>query len=172
LSIIIKSKKDEKKTPISIEYTEMRDGKESMMIKINKTLSIPDSEYEEKFIQASGPGGQNVNKVATAVQLRFALKESAVLPDSTKDRIRSLVPGSVTKEGDLLIESSTFRTQDKNRVAARERLADIIRKGLKTPRKRKRTKPTRASRERRLNRKKTHSRKKKLRKPPKYNGEY
>ncbi len=139
------------------------------MIEITETLSIPDSEYEEKFIQSSGPGGQNVNKVSTAVQLRFSLKESAVLPDAVKDRIRSLVPGSVTKDGDLLIESSQFRSQEKNRSAARERLKHIIRKALKSPRKRKRTKPTRSSQERRLARKEIHSQKKKLRKPPNYN---
>jgi ribosome-associated protein len=134
------------------------------MIKINKSLFIPDSEYEEKFIQSSGPGGQNVNKIATAVQLRFSLRKSAVLSSSVKQHIQALVPGSITKDGDLLIESNQFRTQDKNRKAAQERLAVLIRKGLKSPKKRKKTKPTRASQERRLNRKHVHSRKKKLRK--------
>ncbi len=117
-------------------------------------------------MQSSGPGGQNVNKVATAVQLRFNIDQSGVLPQNVKERLKALAHNRITSEGDLIIESQNHRSQHKNRKAAREKLAQLMRKALKPPKKRKKTKPTRASDERRLEEKRLRARKKKLRKDP------
>lgn len=129
-------------------------------MKITHSLTIPDRDITEKFIHASGPGGQNVNKVASAVQLRFDLQGTEALPDAVKQRLLSLAQNQITTEGDLLIESSEFRSQAKNREAARQKLARLIRQALRPPKQRKPTRPSRASRERRLRRKQQHSQKK------------
>lgn len=136
------------------------------MIRITRTFAIPDREIQEQFVQASGPGGQNVNKVATAVQLRFDIGKSAVLPEPVKQRLRDLAHNQITTEDVLIVEAKEHRTQERNRRAAREKFAHLIRKALKPPRKRKRTRPTRASEERRLENKRIRARKKKLRKSP------
>jgi len=136
------------------------------MIRISRTFDIPESEIDEKFVQSSGPGGQNVNKVATSVQLRFNIKESSTLPSMVKERLKELTQNRITTDGVLIIESQSHRTQQKNRKAAREKLAQLIRKALKPPKKRKKTKPTRASHERRLDDKRLRARKKELRKDP------
>lgn len=136
------------------------------MIRITRTFAISDHEIEEQFIQASGPGGQNVNKVASAVQLRFDIDASASLPEAAKQRLKKMAHNQITNEGILIVEAKNHRTQERNRKAAREKFAQLIRKSLKQPRKRKKTKPTRASQERRLESKKIRARKKNLRKSP------
>ena len=123
------------------------------MIRITDTIAIGDDEVQERFVRASGPGGQNVNKVATAVELRFNVVESS-LPAEAKLRLAVLAGTRMTQEGVLLIDSRAFRTQAQNREAARERLIELIRKSLTRPRKRRPTKPKPAAREERLSEKK------------------
>jgi ribosome-associated protein len=136
------------------------------MIRINRTFAIPENEVIEKFIQASGPGGQNVNKVATAVQLRFDIDASTVLPNNVKQRLYNLGRNQITTEGVLIIEAKEHRTQDRNRKAARDKFARLLRKALKPPIRRKKTRPTRAAKEKRLKNKKIRGRKKTLRQAP------
>lgn len=136
------------------------------MMRITRTFAIPENEIEESFVQSSGPGGQNVNKVATAVQLRFNIDESKTLPIEVKLRLKKLAHNKVTTEGVLIIESQQHHTQVRNRKAARDKLTHLIRKALKPPKKRKKTKPSRASNERRLEEKHLHAKKKRLRKSP------
>jgi ribosome-associated protein len=120
---------------------------------ITDTLAIDEREFEERFVRASGPGGQNVNKVSTAVELRFDIVASS-LPSEVKARLRTLAGSRLTTEGILLIDSREFRTQAQNRDAARERLVALITQASKRPRKRRPTRPSKASRERRLESKK------------------
>jgi ribosome-associated protein len=136
------------------------------MIKISRTLAIPDSEIEEKFIQSSGPGGQNVNKVATAVQLRFNIDQSTSLPENVKERLKTISKNQITKDNTLIVEAKSHRTQERNRKEARVNFAQIIRKALKPVKKRKKTEPPKGAAEKRLERKKIRSAKKKLRQPP------
>jgi ribosome-associated protein len=117
----------------------------------------------ESFIAASGPGGQNVNKVATAVQLRFALARNATLHEDVKARLRQLAGQRMTDAGELLIVSRESRSQEQNRRTAEERLLDLVRRALVPPKKRHATKPTRASRERRLETKARKQKNKRLR---------
>ena len=115
------------------------------------TLKIPESELSEKFIHAAGPGGQNVNKVATAVQLRVHVKLSPSLTLYQKNRLKTIASHLMTLEGELLIEASKFRSQGRNREHARERLAELIEEASKPPPpKRRKTRPTKGSIERRL----------------------
>jgi ribosome-associated protein len=121
-----------------------------MPLEVTPFLTIPDSDLELSFVRASGPGGQNVNKVASAVQLRFALASSAALDERVKQRLRGLAGRRVTDDGAVLIIARNHRTQEQNRREAFERLADLIRRALIEPKPRKATRPTRASKERRL----------------------
>ena len=113
-------------------------------------LTIPDSELEERFVRASGPGGQNVNKVASAVELRFDVRASATLPEAVRDRLLARRDRRMTDEGVLVIQAQRFRTQERNREDARERLQALIEACRVAPKKRIATKPTRGSQERRL----------------------
>ena len=122
----------------------------STALEITPTLSIPDDELVERFVRASGAGGQNVNKVATAVELRFDVAGSPSLPDALRERLLSRRDRRLTDEGVLVIDAQRFRTQDRNRQDARERLAALIAAALVVPKKRIATKPSRAAKARRL----------------------
>ena len=113
-------------------------------------IVLDESEIAERFVRSSGPGGQHVNKVATAVQLRFDLKNSRSIPDDVRNRLLRLAGNRVTSEGVLILEARRFRSREKNRRDARERLLALIRKAAEPERPRKKTRPSRESRERRL----------------------
>ncbi|MGH8311586.1 MAG: alternative ribosome rescue aminoacyl-tRNA hydrolase ArfB [Steroidobacteraceae bacterium] len=132
-------------------------------VAITPTVSIPDRDLSESFVRASGPGGQNVNKVSSAVQLRFDLAGTAALDERVKERLRSLAGRRVTDDGALLIIARDQRTQEGNRREALARLTELVRRALVEPKVRKATKPTRASRERRLEGKVRSRRRKRLR---------
>jgi ribosome-associated protein len=136
------------------------------MIEISPTLSLDDSEVTLDFVRSSGPGGQNVNKVATAVQLRFNLRSSPSLPADVKERLVKLAGSRMTDEGFLLIEAKRYRTQEQNRADAILRLAALIQKSLTAPKKRRATRPTLASKTERLQSKKRRGEVKKLRRSP------
>ena len=132
------------------------------MIQITDTVAIDDRDVEERFVRASGPGGQNVNKVATAVELRFRVKGSS-LPREVKARLTTLAGSRMTQDGVLLIDSREYRTQAQNREAARERLVALIQKALVRPRRRRPTKPKPGAKEKRLTTKKLRGSIKELR---------
>ena len=133
------------------------------MLKITKTITIPDDELEFEFIQSSGPGGQNVNRVATAVQLRFDAARSPSLPEDVRRRLLRMAGRRLTREGVIVIDARTHRTQERNRKDALERLVSLIRKAAERPRPRRPTSPTAASRRRRLEGKNRRSRIKRMR---------
>ena len=132
------------------------------MLEITPSLQLDERELQIDFIRASGPGGQNVNKVATAVQLRFDVQASA-LPEQVKARLRHLAGKRMTGEGILMIEAKRFRTQEQNREDAIQRLIELIRKSLVEPKQRKKTKPSATSKAERLKEKKRRGEIKKLR---------
>jgi ribosome-associated protein len=132
------------------------------VIEITPSLQIDERELRIDFVRASGPGGQNVNKVATAVQLRFDVNASS-LPDEVKSRLMKLARNRITTEGVLLIESKRFRTQEQNREDAVERFVELVRKAMVRPKTRKKTRPTAASKEERLKEKKKRGEIKRMR---------
>jgi ribosome-associated protein len=125
-----------------------------MPLVISPQVSIPDEEFEWKFIRSSGPGGQNVNKVSSAVQLRFLLPLNSSLPVSVRNRLRRLAGQKLIDDGSILIAARSERSQEQNRRAALERLAALIQTAMIEPKIRKKTRPTRASKERRIESKK------------------
>jgi ribosome-associated protein len=127
---------------------------ECAMLEISPHLQIPDDELVERFVRSSGPGGQNVNKVASAVELRFDVAQSPSLPEALRERLLARRDRRLTDEGVLVIQANRFRDQGKNREDARTRLDDVIRAAQSVPKKRVATKPTRASQERRITTKK------------------
>jgi ribosome-associated protein len=120
------------------------------MIRINDSISIEERELEERFVRASGPGGQNVNKVATAVQLRFDLRRSPNLPDDVRERLARLAGNRLTRDGVIVIAAQRHRTLERNRKDALDRLVQLIRRAAVAPAIRRASKPPAASRERRL----------------------
>jgi ribosome-associated protein len=135
------------------------------MITVTPSIALDESEIEEHFIRASGPGGQNINKVATAVQLRFDVRRSPSLPEPVRQRLMHIGRGRITTEGILVIDARRFRTQVRNREDALYRLTELIREAAQTPKSRRQTKPTPASQRRRLESKKQRGGIKRLRGP-------
>jgi ribosome-associated protein len=133
------------------------------MIQITPELAIDENEIREEFIRASGPGGQNVNKVSTAVKLRFDAANSPSLPNDVRMRLFTLAKAYLTEHGELVIDARQFRTQPANRQDALKRLVDLIRKAAQKPRSRYSTKPTFGSRQRRLDHKNHRAKTKQLR---------
>jgi ribosome-associated protein len=136
------------------------------MIRVTAAISIDEEEIEITFIRASGPGGQKVNKVSTAAQLRFDVGASAGLPEAVRSRLIRLAGRRVTDEGVLVIDAREHRSQAQNRQAALERLIELIRRAATPPKRRRKTRPTAAARAKRLDRKRLRGRTKRLRRPP------
>lgn len=135
-------------------------------LKVTGRISIPEAELEESFIQSSGPGGQNVNKVATAVQLRFDVAHSPSLPEEVRRRLMSLAGRRLTQEGELVIEARRFRTRERNREDARERLVALVYRAAQPPKPRRKTRPPLASKRKRLENKKARGAVKRARTKP------
>ena len=135
------------------------------MIHITRNIALDESEIQIEFTRASGPGGQNVNKVATAARLRFDVRHSPSLPDDVRQRLIHLAGQRVTADGVLVIEARRFRTQERNRQDALDRLAALIRQAAAKPKRRRKTQPTLASRQRRLESKRRRGQIKRLRRP-------
>jgi len=136
-----------------------------MVIAATDTIAINEEELHEEFVRSSGPGGQNVNKVATAVQLRFDVAHTSSLPEDVRSRLMTIAKNRITDEGILVIDARRYRTQQRNRRDAREKLIHLIQKAAEQPKSRRRTKPPPAVDEERLEKKRQHSTKKKLRRP-------
>jgi ribosome-associated protein len=135
-------------------------------IRVTDTIALDENELEESFVLASGPGGQNVNKVSSAVQLRFNAAASLALPEPVRFRLMILAGGKLTKDGVVVLTARQFRDQVRNRAAARERLFEMIREAAIEPKKRRKTKPSRTSKEKRLQHKKKHAELKRTRGKP------
>jgi ribosome-associated protein len=135
------------------------------MITITRSLSLDEKEVQFFFVRASGPGGQNVNKVATAVQLRFDVGNSTSLPGDVRTRLIRIAGRRVTQDGILIIEARQYRTQERNREDAVARLVALIQRALERPKPRKKTKPSRAAEERRIESKKKRGKIKQARRP-------
>ncbi len=127
------------------------------MLVISPNLVIDDAELQERFVRSSGPGGQNVNKVSTAVELRFDIKQSACLPEPLRERLLARRDRRLTADGVFVISAQRFRTQERNRDDARERLAGVIQAAMHVPKKRLATKPSKGAKERRLTGKRERS---------------
>ncbi len=130
---------------------------------VNSTVTIPEAELQFSAIRAQGAGGQNVNKVASAVQLRFDAARSQALPEACRQRLLALRDHRIAADGVVVIKAQQFRSQEQNKEAARQRLADLIRRALFVPKARRATKPTRASQQRRLDSKTRHGKRKRER---------
>jgi ribosome-associated protein len=135
------------------------------MLNITPTIAINETEVQLDFIRAAGPGGQHVNKAATAVQLRFDARNSPSLPDDVRERLMRLAGKRLTEDGTLIITARRFRSQERNRQDAVDRLVDLIRKAAEEPKLRRKTKSTRAAKKRRLDAKRRRSQTKRLRRP-------
>ncbi len=133
------------------------------MIWISRNLALDDNDVEEEFVLASGPGGQNLNRRATSVQLRCKLRDTVSLPDDIKARLLKKLGNQLTADGELIIEAKRYRTQKRNREDAVERLREILREALKTPKKRRPTRPGKAAKAKRMDAKTKLSQKKQLR---------
>jgi len=135
------------------------------MIRVTDAIAIDERDIQEDFVRSSGPGGQNVNKVATAVQLRFDVANCPSLPDDVRERLTRLAGKRITAGGVLIVEARRFRTQERNRRDALDRLVKLIGRAASKPKTRRRTRPTLASRQRRMDTKRRQSQAKRLRKP-------
>lgn len=133
------------------------------MIEINEGITIDESELQFDFIRASGPGGQNVNKVSSGVQLRFDVRNSSSLPEEVRKRLMRQEHNRITQDGILIVEAKQHRTQEQNRQAAIERLVELVRKASKKPKIRKRTRPSKEANRKRLEAKRRRGRIKRLR---------
>ncbi|RMG49348.1 MAG: aminoacyl-tRNA hydrolase [Acidobacteria bacterium] len=141
------------------------------MLRITPSITIDEDEIQWQFVRASGPGGQHVNKAATAVQLRFDVRRSPSLPDDVRQRLIALAGNRITSDGVLIIEAQQFRSQKQNREAAIQRLVELIRRAAEKPKVRRPTRPTREARRRRLEAKRRRSETKRLRQPVRFTEE-
>jgi ribosome-associated protein len=132
-------------------------------MRVTNALDIDEAELDERFVRASGPGGQNVNKVSTAVELRFDLRSNTSIPDYARERLKCLAGRRLTTDGVIVIQADRFRSQEQNRADARARLIELIEKALVRPKSRIKTKPSRGAREERIKAKAVRGRVKKMR---------
>lgn len=135
-------------------------------MRVTRSITIDEGELEFSFVRAPGPGGQKVNKTATAAQLRFDAAGSPSLPQEVRQRLLKLAGSKATQEGEIVIEAKRYRSQQRNRDDARERLKRLIQRATKRPKRRRRTRPTATSREKRLRQKRRRGEIKRLRRPP------